>query len=267
MGETPSNIEQPNTIPALPHTYNPKNQTKSKFRKDGEPRIINRGTPQSKAIDPVTGERRYDYGGIPHPDDPRRCKGRSRVRKSRCLTWALQGSDYCRFHGGRESLAYKFKKGIYPVSGFYSKYLGPKLTEMVRQNLNEPHDEQVQLYQELAITRSMACEAIKLAQPLFDDDMRKLLDAETQAMIFGTLQSSMSAVKELVLAAARIEKDSKDKVSLKVINLIVAQIIAAVNAECGTENADLAEAIAKKINDKVRLPMNDKLNPVIEIEM
>jgi len=153
------------------------------------------------------------------------------------------------------------------VAGFYSKYLGPKLTELVRANLNEPHDEQVNLYQELAITRSMACEAIKLAQPLFDDEQRKLLNAETQAMIFGTLQSAMSAVKELVLAAARIEKDSKDKVSLKVINLIVAQIIESVNQECGTENEALAEAIAKKIHDKVRVPINDKINPVIEINM
>ena len=221
----------------------------------------------SKVIDPVTGERRYGWGGIPHPDHPRRCKGRSRVRNKRCKTWALQGSDYCHFHNGRRSLAYQFKKGIYPVGGFYSKYLGPRLTEMVRQNLNEPHDEQVALYQELAITRSMACEAIKLAQPLFDDDMRSKLDTETTAMIFSTLQNAMSSVKDLVLAAARIEKDSKDKVSLKVINLIVAQIINAVNQECGTENEELADAIGKRINDKVRLPMNDKINPVIEIEM
>ncbi len=233
----------------------------------GEPRIDNRGTSDSRAIDPVTGERRYGYGGIPSPDNPRRCKARSKVHKRRCMTWALKGSDFCRFHGGRMSLAYKFKKGIYPVGGFYSKYLGPKLTELVRANLNEPHDEQVALYQELAILRSAACEAIKLAQPLFDDDMRKLLNVETQAMIFSTLQNAMSSVKDMVLAAARIEKDSKDKVSLKVINLIVAQIIEAVNQECGTENEALGEAIAKRINDKVRLPINDKINPVIEIEI
>jgi len=239
----------------------------NRLTKKGEPRIDNRGTSDSQAFDPVTGEQRYGHGGIPDPNSPRRCKGRSRVRKARCMTWALQGSDYCRFHGGRMSLAYKFKKGIYPVQGFYSKYLGPKLTELVRANLNEPHDEQVCLYQELAITRSMACEAIKLAQPLFDDDQRKLLNTETKAMIFGTLQSAMGAVKELVLAAARIEKDSKDKVSLKVINLIVAQIIESINQECGTENQALAEAIAKKINDKVRVPINDKINPVIEIDM
>ena len=165
------------------------------------------------------------------------------------------------------SAAYRFKKGIYNVSGFYSKYLGPRLSERVREALNEPHDEQVSLYQELAITRATACEAIALAQPLFNPDQRAKLSDETISLLVGTLGNAMSAVKELVLAAARIEKDSKDKVSLKVINLIVGQIIAAVREICGEDNLELCEAIAEHIDKKVRIPLNDKINPVIEIDL
>ena len=164
-------------------------------------------------------------------------------------------------------MAYQFKKGIYNVDGIYSKYLGPILSERVREAVNQPHDEQVSLYQELAITRGTACEALKLAQPLFDPKLRKMIDDETAGMIVSTLNTAMSSVKELVLAAARIEKDSKDKVSLKVINLIVAQIIAAVQDVCGEDHEELAEAIAAAIDKKVRLPMNDKTSPEIELEI
>jgi len=206
-------------------------------------------------------------GGAPPDDHARQCKARSMVTRKRCKRWALRGSDNCQFHGGRMSAAYRFKKGIYNVSGIYSKYLGPILTERVREAVNEPHDEQVSLYQELAITRSVACEALKLARPMFDPDLRKQIDDETAAMCMTTLNSAMASVKDLVLAAARIEKDSKDKVSIKVINLIVAQIITAVQDECGEEHESLAESIAQAIDKKVRLPMNDKANQVIEIDV
>ena len=135
----------------------------------------------------------------------------------------------------------------------------------MKELLDQPHDEQVSLYQELAIARAAACEALKLAQPLFDDDTK--LNPETRALIIETLGQAMTNVKELVLAASKLEKDAGDKVSMKVINLIVMQIVFAINDVCGTEHLDLAKAIGKAIDERVRLPLNDKLNPVIRIQI
>ena len=170
-------------------------------------------------------------------------------------------SMYCQFHGGRRSLT----KGIRQLPSFYSKYLGPKLSERLAELLARPHDEQVSLYEELAIARSTACEALRLAQPLFDPEQNARLKPETKALMMSTLQQAMDGVKEMVLACSRIEKDADDKVSIKVINLVVNQIVLAINDVCGTENVALAEAIAAAIDNRVRLPLNDKLSPEVKV--
>lgn len=151
------------------------------------------------------------------------------------------------------------------MSTFYSKHLGPKLSERVRELLDHPHDVQISLYEELAVARANACEALKLAQPLFDEKTK--LNPETRSLIIDTLGTAMTNVKELVLAASRLEKDAGDKVSVKVINLVVMQIVMAINDVCGTKHLGIAQAIEKAIDERVRLPMNDKLSPTIRVQI
>lgn len=153
------------------------------------------------------------------------------------------------------------------MPGFYSKYLGPRLSERVAELMGKSHDEQVSLYEELAVARATACEALALAQPLFDAEQSTKLKPETKALMVQTLNQAMNGVKELVLAASRVEKDADDKVSLKVVNLIVQQIIVTINETCGTEQAPLAEAIAKAIDDHVCVPLSDKINPVVRVNV
>lgn len=205
--------------------------------------------------------------GAPPDGHERQCQSKSRKTRRRCKRWALTGSNYCQFHGGRRAASLYCRTGKRKLPNFYSKYLGPKLSERVRELLDAPHDEQVSLYQELALARSNACEALKLAQPLYDESCADKLTPELRSLMISTLNDAMSNVKDLVLAASRLEKESADKVSIKVINLIVMQIIMAINDVCGTENVAIAEAIAKAIDDRVRLPINDKLNPTIRVNV
>lgn len=153
------------------------------------------------------------------------------------------------------------------MAGFYSKYLGPKLSDRVADLMSRTHDEQVSLYEELAVARATACEAMALAQPLFDPAQAAELKPETRALMVQTLNQAMNSVKELVLAASRIEKDAEDKVSIKVVNLVVQQIVMTINEVCGTDNSSLCDAIAKAIDERVRLPINDKMNPVIKVNL
>ncbi len=205
--------------------------------------------------------------GAPPEGHPNQCKAKSQRTRQRCRRWALVTSDYCQFHGGRRAAALYCKTGKNRLPRFYSKFLGPKLKERVEELLNAPHDEQVSLYEELAIARSNACQALKLAQPLFDDDLKVELAEETKSLMIQTLGQAMGEVKELVLAASKLEKEASDKVSLKVVNLIVMQIVLAINDVCGTEHLGLAEAISKAIDERVRLPLNDKINPVIKVRL
>ena len=206
--------------------------------------------------------------GAPPQGHINQCKARSQVTRKQCRRWALRGSDYCQFHGGRRAAAIYCKTGKRKLPNFYSKYLGPKLSEQVKELMDRPHDEQVSLYSELAIARATACQALKLAQPIYEEDKSsKKLTPELKALILSTLQDAMDNVKGLVLAASKLEKESGEKVSIKVINLVVMQIIMAINDVCGTENMAIAEAIAQAIDERVRLPLNDKLSPTIKINL
>ncbi len=201
---------------------------------------------------------------IHYPDHPRRCHAIAKSRK-RCGRWALVTSDYCEFHGGRRSTHSKTGKRRLP--SYYSKYLGPKLKDRIEELLNKPHDEQVALYEELALARATAAEALLLAAPLWDGTQSEKLNPDVRALMVQTLSQAMNNVKDLVLAASRIEKEAGDKVSIKVINLIVLQIISAINDVCGTENLDIAKAIEAAIEEKVRLPLNDRLNPKVNVQL
>ena len=205
-------------------------------------------------------------GGAPPEGDPRQCRANSQVTRVRCRRWALRTSNYCQFHGGRRTNIYS-RTGKRRLPVVYSKFLGPKLAERVEELLAQPHAEQVSLYNELAIARSSACEALKLASPLFDDKLSDKLPAELKALMIQTLGTAMGEVKDLVLAASRLEKEAGDKVSLKVVNLIVMQIVLAINDVCGTEYLGLAEAIARAIDERVRLPLNNNLDPVIKVQI
>jgi len=203
--------------------------------------------------------------GAPPEGHENQCQAKSQRTRVRCRRWAWVGSNYCQFHGGRRAAAVYCRTGKRRLPTFYSKYLGPKLRERVEELLLKPHDEQVSLYEELAIARANACEALNLARPMFDDPSS--LTDETKALIISTLSTAMDNVKDLVLAASRLEKEAGDKVSLKVMNLIVMQIVLAINDVCGTKHLGLAEAIAKAIDERVRLPLNDKLNPTIKVNL
>jgi len=207
-------------------------------------------------------------GGAPPEGSPRQCKANSQVTRVRCRRWALISSNYCQFHGGRQAAKfYRPYNRKTKLPDYYSKYLGPKLSQVVNELLDAPHDDQVSLYNELAIARASAMQALALAQPLFEESSDVKLNPELKALIIATLGESMKNVKELVLAASKLEKESSDKVSIKVINLVVHQIITAINDVCGTENMVIAEAIAKAIDERVRLPLNDKLNPTIKVNV
>lgn len=131
--------------------------------------------------------------------------------------------------------------------------------------LQQSHDEQLSLYEEIAMTRIAAQEAIKLSAPLFNEETAGKLAPETKALMVETLHSAMDGVKEMVVAASKVENAAHDRVSLKVVNLIVYQIVCAVHEACGDEHIDLAEAIAKLIDERVRLPMNDQIDPTIHV--
>ena len=76
-----------------------------------------------------------------------------------------------------------------PSKDLYSEALGPELSRRVSDFLLRAHDSQVNLYEEVAIARSAAMEALRLSQPLYDSRAAKLSE-ETKALMIATVGSA-----------------------------------------------------------------------------
>ncbi len=131
--------------------------------------------------------------------------------------------------------------------GHYHKYIGQTLKSKIDSFLNAPQGEQLALYEELAVARTTALESLQL----FDIAMGSG-DDKTRAMAIGLVRQSMDHVREMCLAASRIEKDAEDKVSSRSISLFIAQIVRAIYRVCPDKT--LAQRIESEIDKSVRLP-------------
>ena len=159
-------------------------------------------------------------------------------------------------------------RGERKLSDFYSECLGPVLSDKVRELLDNPHDEQISLYNELQIARALYGESLKLVQPLFEPrNGQERLTTEIKALILQTVEDASKEVKDLCLAQSKIEKESSDKVSMRVVEIIIFRIMAAINDICGVDNMAIGNEIKRAIDERIRLPLSNKFNPTIQVNL
>jgi len=142
------------------------------------------------------------------------------------------------------------------------KFLGPTLKRKIEELTSEPHHDQINLYDEVAIARLSAVQALKLAEPILNGEVD--VKPEVAALAMECLRDAMDHVKDVVTAAAKIEANAGGKVSLRVIDLIVVQIVAAIHEVCADD--ELADKIALHIRETVHIPNEDTpVNGVVHI--
>lgn len=195
--------------------------------------------------------------GGPPLGHARQCQAQSRIHKRQCRRWALKESKYCQFHGGRSSVARRTN-----LPRFYSQKLGPTLQRKIEELLGTSHDDQVNVYEELALMRIAAAQAVKLAEPAL---MGNRVNDNTKRLAISLMGDALSQVREFVVAAAKIERDAHGRVSIHVVNLFVLQVIRAIYRACGDDTAT-AERIEAEINATVRLPKDGDADPNIVID-
>ena len=185
------------------------------------------------------------FEGSPPPDHPRRCQGTKRRTRERCKRWALKGSERCQFHGGRRHVSRT--KGM-PKR--YAKFLGVTLRNKIEELTSDPHFDQINLYDEIAIARLSATQALKLAEPVLTGSIK--VKNTTMVLAMSCLRDAMDHVRDVVVAAAKIEHDAGGKVSLRVVDLVIMQVIKAIHEVC--DDPVLADLIEKAVRENVRLP-------------
>jgi len=121
--------------------------------------------------------------------------------------------------------------------------------------LAAPQNEQLSLYEELAVSRSTAIESLQL----FDVAMENGND-KARSLACECVREAMNHVRDMCLAASRIERDADDKVSARSISLFISQVIRAIHTV--TPDVELAMKIEKEIHKSVRLP--EELQPITQ---
>lgn len=185
--------------------------------------------------------------GPPPASHERRCKATRRRERERCKKWALKGSEYCAFHGGRRRVT---RKNTMPKR--YAKFLGETLRNKIEELSQDPHHDQVSLYEEIAVARLAAIQALKLAEPVLNGTVK--VKPQTTVLAIECLREAMNHVRDMVVSAARVEQASGSKVSLRVVDLIVMQLIKAIHDVC--PDRKVADKIAEHVRENVRLPMD-----------
>jgi len=182
-------------------------------------------------------------------DHPRRCQARlKRKGGKQCGQWALEGVNYCKFHGGR--LSQKKLRGEVRISHlpkFYRNTLSKTLSQAVDEMLGVAPEDQLSLFEELAIMRTMAGDAIKL-YTLAEQKGKKTIEAAE------LMRSALKDVVSVCESAARVSAMGKDKISIHDIQHIVNQIVRVAYSTLAEKDARKFE---RAIKTQVKLPVKD----------
>lgn len=203
---------------------------------------------------------------LPPEGHPRRCKQRSRMTGNQCRLWAERGQRFCRSH--RKATGINTVKGSY-VSTIYRRHLRRTVQEALDAALQEDPSEQIKLYEELALMRMSAAQAVKLwdvatgAYETAEEGKRPEL-LETSITAGSLMRSALSEVRDTCEKITTMQARSKGFISIHDLAHWMDQIVTAVYRACGDD--DLAQKIEQNIRDMVRLP-NDESGTSITPDM
>ncbi len=159
------------------------------------------------------------FGGACPEDAPYRCQAFLAKRHGRqCRKYALRGERFCAFHGGR----CRRRRGVVRTEHlpkFYSSVLTGTLAELVESQLDGPPHEQLQLFEELALMRSVSLDAVRL----YDTAKAKGgLDAQQTAAHL--MRDAINQVQSTVEVATKVFVASKGVVTVHNLSHVVRQI-------------------------------------------
>jgi len=131
---------------------------------------------------------------------------------------------------------------------FYGKHLGPTLKAALEELIEKPHYEQVQIYEELALSRAIAAKALAISSAALENG----LNANTAIAV---AKDALNHVRDMVVAASRIETSAADKISISVLDLFITQILRIIKKACEDHGAiHIAEIIESQVREHVKLP-------------
>lgn len=140
------------------------------------------------------------------------------------------------------------------MPGWYRDALGPTIAEAIDQLTCGSASEQLQLFEELALMRHAAQDAVKLygAAQKATGDGALAMRAEAAAI----MQAQLREVAKICEAAARVDAMAKDKFSIHAVQLLINQLVR-ICAQVFKGHDALVKTFERRIREEVRLPTTD----------
>ena len=177
-----------------------------------------------------------------------------RRNKKRCRRHAMRGSNFCPIHGGRRSARYRVR--IDHLPRFYSKHLAGALSDYVAEVTDCPPQEQLNLYEELALMRHAALTAVAMYNGIVNAAADgKPMKPEMILDAAAIMKSWLQEVVKVADTAAKIEAAAKDKVSVQALHMVVNQIVRVAYDAFGDDPR--AQVFEQMVRQRVRMPQLD----------
>jgi hypothetical protein len=143
-----------------------------------------------------------------------------------------------------------------PMPRVYAKYLSKELTRTLEEQLAVSPQEQLQLYEELALMREAAGQAVKLYSVAHEAARTQPENTKRQELVVTASQIMAEALKNvqgICEAAARCEAQAKDKLSIHQLYFFINQIVHCIHEAAGGD-VEFAERVVQAIKTGVKLP-------------
>lgn len=139
------------------------------------------------------------------------------------------------------------------MPSFYGKYLNETLQEAVESQLRLPVENQLNLFEELAISRTLAKDALQM----YAEESANPKSTREQILIAGKfLYSALEVVTNFCEKAAKVDSMQRDKYSIHTINSIVAQIVNIIHIVLDIHDQhELAVELAREIRIQLKIPV------------
>ena len=109
------------------------------------------------------------------------------------------------------------------------------------------------MYEELALMRAAAGEAVKLASAALESPVA---DESMRAAAVGIILNAMNQVTLVIERLAKIEANAQDKLSLRSIDAFIVQMTAIMAEVLGEEHEEMAAVITDRIKSEIRVPLD-----------
>jgi len=185
-------------------------------------------------------------------DHPRRCQAKFKRKPGKiCRNFALRDSRFCKFHGGARDRALGRGVRVNHLPRFYQNVLTKTVAQLVEDQLGASPNEQLQIYEELALMRVAASQAVRLYGAALELGKDDIINNASVLM-----RDALESVVDTCETAAKIEASAKDKFSIHSLQQVVNQIVRLAHEVFGDDQSKV-EMFERLMRTKIKMPVGE----------